>query len=146
MKLITNLFPDLLTNAYDLVDSLTFTVRSISPSMWPIFELTYKLFKSEAEDFLEGALKGFQYLELLVNVFSPEMLPAIDNFISFGKDRFIQSPEYRAMAVDIYKTAMTSSHLGEADHVNGCKVAESLLLNLRGCLDDVCKFPIPLNF
>jgi len=38
--------------------------------------------------------------------------------------------------VDIYTTAMTSNQLGENDHVNGCKLAESLLLNLRGNLDE----------
>lgn len=46
---------DLFDNMYDLVDSLTFKLRSISPSMWPVFELTYKLFKSDAVDFLDGA-------------------------------------------------------------------------------------------
>lgn len=66
-----------------------------------------------------------------------EMLPTIDNYISFGKDTFVQRPDYRAMAVDIYKTAMSSVHLGDSDRVNGTKVAESLLLNLRGYLDDV---------
>jgi hypothetical protein len=45
---------DLFDNMYDLVDSLTFKLHSISPSMWPVFELTYKLFKSEAVDFLDG--------------------------------------------------------------------------------------------
>ena len=46
---------DLFDNMYDLVDALTFKLRSISPNMWPIFELTYKLFKSDAVDFLDGA-------------------------------------------------------------------------------------------
>jgi len=32
---------------------------------------------------------------------------------------------------------MTSNQLGENDHVNGCKLAESLFLNLRGNLDEV---------
>ena len=41
---------------YELVDSLTYKLRSISPSMWPVFELTYSLFKHEAVDFLEGLL------------------------------------------------------------------------------------------
>ena len=45
---------DLFDNMYELVDSLTFKLRSISPSMWPVFELTYKLFKSDAVDFLDG--------------------------------------------------------------------------------------------
>ncbi len=46
---------DLFDNMYDLVDALTYKLRSISPNMWPIFELTYKLFKSDAVDFLDGA-------------------------------------------------------------------------------------------
>jgi hypothetical protein len=41
---------------YELVDSLTFKLRSIAPSMWPVFELTYTLFKNEAVDFLDGML------------------------------------------------------------------------------------------
>lgn len=45
---------DLFDNMFDLVDSLTFRTHSISPSMWPVFELTYELFKSDAVDFLEG--------------------------------------------------------------------------------------------
>lgn len=47
---------DLFDNMYDLVDALTFKLRSISPNMWPVFELTYKLFKSDAVDFLDGVL------------------------------------------------------------------------------------------
>ena len=45
---------DLFDNMYDLVDALTFKLRSISPNMWPVFELTYNLFKSDAVDFLDG--------------------------------------------------------------------------------------------
>ena len=45
---------------YDLVDSLTFKLRSISPNMWAVFELTYKLFKSDAVDFLDGAYQTFR--------------------------------------------------------------------------------------
>lgn len=45
---------DLFDNMYDLVDALTFNMRRISPAMWTVFELTYKLFKTDAVDFLEG--------------------------------------------------------------------------------------------
>lgn len=45
---------DLFDNMYDLVDSLTFKTHQISPNMWPIFEITYTLFKSDAIDFLDG--------------------------------------------------------------------------------------------
>jgi hypothetical protein len=45
---------DLFDNMYELVDNLTFKLASISPNMWPVFELTYSLFKSDAVDFLDG--------------------------------------------------------------------------------------------
>lgn len=45
---------DLFDNMYELVDNLTFKLASIAPNMWPVFELTYSLFKSEAVDFLDG--------------------------------------------------------------------------------------------
>lgn len=45
---------DLFDNMYELVDNLTFKLASISPNMWPVFEFTYSLFKSDAVDFLDG--------------------------------------------------------------------------------------------
>lgn len=65
------------------------------------------------------------------------MLPSLDNFVSYGTDVFKARPDYRQMALDIYTTSVTSEHLGENDAVNGSKLVESLLLNLRGHLDDV---------
>ena len=71
------------------------------------------------------------------------MLPSLDNFVSFGSDVFKTRADYRQMALDIYTTSVTSEHLGENDAVNGCKLAESLLLNLRGHMDDVSYGWIP---
>jgi hypothetical protein len=45
---------DLFDNVYELVDSLTFKSRSISPNMWRVFELTCTLFQTDAIDFLDG--------------------------------------------------------------------------------------------
>ncbi|KAF7314790.1 Importin N-terminal domain-containing protein [Mycena kentingensis (nom. inval.)] len=110
---------DLFDNMYELVDSLTFKLRAISPNLWPVFELTYKLFKSDAIDFLE------------------EMLPSLDNFVSYGSDVIKGRAEYQQMLLDIYTTAMASEQLGENDRINGCKLAESILLNLRGAVDNL---------
>jgi hypothetical protein len=115
---LENRMLDLYDQMYDLVDNLTFKLRRISPTMWPVFELTYKLFKSDAIDFLD------------------EMLPSLDNFVSYGTDVFRTRSDYRSMVVDIYTTSITSDSLGENDRVNGCKLAESILLNLRGQVDD----------
>ncbi|EKM79672.1 hypothetical protein AGABI1DRAFT_74786 [Agaricus bisporus var. burnettii JB137-S8] len=119
---------ELLDNMYDLIDSLTYKSRSISPSMWPIFESTYKLFKSEAIDFLD------------------EMLPSLDNFISFGSEMIKSRPDYIQMLLDIYTTSLTNEQLGENDKINGSKLAESMLLNLRGCLNDSLPGIITLSF
>ena len=123
---------------YELVDSLTFKSRSISPNMWRVFELTYELFRTDAIDFLDGKILPPlrpQRQKLTVNF--PEMLPSLDNFVSYGTDIFRSRADYREKALDIYTTALSSDHLGDNDRVNGCKLAESLLLNLRGHIDDV---------
>ncbi|KAF8125741.1 armadillo-type protein [Boletus edulis] len=115
---LENKLIDLFDHMYELVDNLTFKLASISPNMWPVFELTYSLFKSEAVDFLD------------------EMLPSLDNFVSYGADVFKARPDYRQKVLDIYETAMTNESLGDNDRINGCKLAESILLNLIGHVDD----------
>ncbi|KAJ8079910.1 Nonsense-mediated mRNA decay protein 5 [Marasmius tenuissimus] len=115
---LENKLLDLFDNMYDLIDSLTFKLRAISPNMWPVFEITYALFKSDAVDFLE------------------EMLAPLDNFVSYGHEVIRTRSEYKQMLVDIYTTSLSNKQLGENDGVNGCKLAESVLLNLRGHVDD----------
>lgn len=65
------------------------------------------------------------------------MLPTLDNIISYGAETIKGNEDYKRMLVDIYTTSLTVEHLGENDKVNGSKLAESILLNLRGSVDDV---------
>ncbi|KAF5392677.1 hypothetical protein D9757_000915 [Collybiopsis confluens] len=116
-------FSYLFDNMYDLVDTLTFRTRSVSPNMWPVFELTYRLFKNDAVDFLEGVENRFKYFHRWIN------------FISYGAETIKQRADYKQMLLDIYTTSITGDHLGENDRINGCKLAESMLLNLRGHID-----------
>ncbi|KAH8091016.1 armadillo-type protein [Cristinia sonorae] len=115
---LENKIIDLYDNMYEIVDVLTFNLKSISVNTWQIFELSYKAFKNEAIDFLD------------------EMLPALDNFLSYGTDVFKARPDYRHMIFDIYSTALTSDHLGDNDMVHACKLMECFLQNLRGHVDD----------
>jgi len=71
------------------------------------------------------------------NALETEMLPSLDNFISYGTDVFRARSDYRQMVVDIYTTSINNNQLGENDRINGCKLVESALLNLRGSVDDV---------
>lgn len=67
-----------------------------------------------------------------------EMLPSLDNFISYGADVIKTRNDYKMMVLDIYTTAMNSDQLGETDRINACKLIESFFLNLRGEVDEVC--------
>ena len=128
---------------YDLIDNITFKLRAIVPNMWPIFELTYELFKSDAVGFLDGSLLLYKICaRVVLKKWITEMLPSLDNFVSFGTEVFKTRPDYKRMVLDIYTTSITSEHLGENDRVNGCKLAESLLLNLRGHMDDALQLII----
>lgn len=64
------------------------------------------------------------------------MLPSLDNFVSFGSAHILASPAYKQALVEMWVESQTNAHLGEADRVNGCKLAESMLLNLRGGIDE----------
>ena len=66
-----------------------------------------------------------------------EMLPSLDNFVSFGGDVIKSRPDYITMLVDIYTESITNDQLGQNDRVNGSKLAECLLLHLRGGIDHV---------
>lgn len=105
--------------------------------MWNVFELTYKVFKAEAVDFLDGVFTHATTSWPPGLTLVPEMLPSLDNFISYGTDVFKARADYRQMVLDVYITSITSDHLGENDAVNGSKLAESMLLNLRGHIDEV---------
>lgn len=84
-----------------------------------------------------SAILGFVLINLVIFFFT-EMLPSLDNFLSYGSDVIKSHVDYKQMMVDIYTTSITNDQLGENDRVNGSKLAESILLNLRGAVDDVC--------
>jgi hypothetical protein len=68
------------------------------------------------------------------------MLPSLDNFVSYGCNAVKTHPDYQRMLLDVYQTSITSEQLGENDPataVNERKLADSILLNLRGSVDDV---------
>lgn len=52
---------ELYDNVFEILDGLTFTLRTIPPSLWPAFELLYARFKSNATDFLDGLFCLYEY-------------------------------------------------------------------------------------
>jgi len=66
-----------------------------------------------------------------------EMLPSLENFMTWGQDVFIARPDYRGMILDIYTSVMPDEHLGAADRCVASKLIEALMLNYRGHIDDL---------
>ncbi len=111
---LENRLYDLFNEIFEIIDSCTFASKSISETMWQAFELMHKTFK-------EGALL---YLE--------DMLPALENFVSYGQDRLIQNPPYLQALVGMVRDIFSDPKVGGVDRICGCKLAEAIMLNLRG--------------
>ena len=45
---------ELYNEVFEIIDSCTFSAKSISPTMWMIFELIHTTFKDRAEVYVEG--------------------------------------------------------------------------------------------
>lgn len=108
---------DLYNEVFEIIDSCTFSAKAISDTMWGIFQLIHSSFKDRAEMYIE------------------EMLPALDNYVSYGHQMMIQNPQYLEAIYDIIQTIFTNDRLGAVDRICGCKLAEAVLLNLRGHAD-----------
>lgn len=109
---------DLYNEVFEIIDSCTFAAKIISPTMWSAFELIHATFKSGAELYLE------------------DMLPALENFVNYGREALIQHPQYLAAIVDMIRTIFKDDKVGGVDRICGCKLAETLMLNLRGHIDN----------
>lgn len=109
---------ELFDDCLELTDTLTYYQKKVSAGMWQIFTLIYKSFKGAGIDYLS------------------EMLPTIDNCVSYGVEVVQNNSEYKSMLVDIFLTAMTSDQLGITDQVAACKLADVILLLLRGGVDE----------
>ncbi|KAG0306184.1 hypothetical protein BGZ98_002842 [Dissophora globulifera] len=114
---LQNSIIDLFDGVFEIIDSCTFSAKAISTNMWGVFELIYKTFKDSALDFME------------------EMLPSLDNYISYGKEVFCTNENVQHSIYDIIETVMKSDRLSENDRVFACKLAESFILNCRGHVD-----------
>lgn len=114
---LENKLYDLYNEVFEIIDSCTFASKSISPTMWQAFELIHKTFKAGAELYLE------------------DMLPALDNFIAYGSETLVQNPAYLNAVVGMVEDIFTDEKVGGVDRICGCKLAETLMLNLRGHID-----------
>ncbi|ATY62949.1 nonsense-mediated mRNA decay (Nmd5) [Cordyceps militaris] len=114
---LENKLYDLYNEAFEIIDSCTFTAKAISPNMWQAFELIHTTFKSGAEFYLE------------------DMLPALDNFVQYGAPQLAQKPEYVRALYEMVSDMFTDPRQGGVERICACKLAEALMLSLHGNID-----------
>ncbi|KAF2153799.1 ARM repeat-containing protein [Myriangium duriaei CBS 260.36] len=108
---------DLYNEVFEIIDSCTYAAKSISPTMWGAFEMISKTFNSGGELYLE------------------DMLPALENFVTYGSAQMIQHPPYLESVIVMVRKIFKDDKVGGVDRICGCKLAEALMLNLRGHID-----------
>lgn len=108
--------------------------------MWKAFELMHKTFKGGAELYLEGELQIYWALRPEPSTRPltefEDMLPALDNFISYGTNVLMQTPAYIQALVSMISDIFNDEKVGGMDRICGCKLAESMMLNLRGHINE----------
>ncbi|RYP17478.1 hypothetical protein DL767_010017 [Monosporascus sp. MG133] len=114
---LENKLYDLYNEVFEIIDSCTFAAKSISATMWQAFELIHATFKSGAELYLE------------------DMLPALDNFVQFGAGHLVQKPEYVQALYGMVHDMFQDPKVGGVDRICACKLAEAMMLSLRGHID-----------
>jgi len=64
-----------------------------------------------------------------------DMLPALDNYVNYGTEVLTQNPNYIEALVIMVEDIFTDEKVGGMDRICGCKLAESVMLSLRGHMD-----------
>jgi hypothetical protein len=122
---LQNCVMDLYDEIFEIIDSCTFSAKAISSTMWGVLELIYNTFDANNEDQV-GAI---HYIN--------EMLPALENYINYGKDVFCTNDQLKQVMYSIIERLMKSEELHEPDRVCACRLIECILLNCRGSVDTV---------
>lgn len=110
---------DLYEDSFDYLETVTYNLKQISPSMWNIFEAAFVAFKGNASDCLA------------------EMAAFFDNVISYGVEEFLSNSNWQSMMVEIIQFTIYNDEFGENDRVHACKLIESILLNCKGRIDNI---------
>ncbi|KAI8645751.1 armadillo-type protein [Parasitella parasitica] len=108
---------DLYDEIYEIIESCTFSLKTVTPTMWGVFELIYGSFKESGCQYLQG------------------MLPSLDNFVAYGNDVLTSNEQVKQMIFDMINWVMKSDEQDEKDRICGCKLMESVLLHCRGAVD-----------
>ena len=110
-------FMDYIEEVLSLTQLVTFWTRPTPAEYWIIFPLICKVFST----------CGAEYMA--------DLLPPLDNFISFGTDAFLANPAYMEMVYSICTAAIGDENAEEIEALKACQLAESVFHHCRGRAD-----------
>lgn len=64
-----------------------------------------------------------------------ELVPPLDNYLSFGTSVIAENQAYKDMLFDYFFTVFETKRLGQQDEISACRLIETVLLNLPGQVD-----------
>ncbi|KAK9469786.1 armadillo-type protein [Lipomyces arxii] len=109
----------------ELIDSSSYCLKRISPGLWELFGLIHRKFLASAYDYFE------------------ELLPVLENYITYGKEEMVANKQYISAMVDIANRVLTTND-GFSGDTGGpaCRLIQTLLLNLRGSMDEYIPYVV----
>lgn len=109
------MFTDFYEEAFSLLYDLT--SKTISPDMWVMLSIVFKVFKESAFDcFLD-------------------LMPALHNYITIDTEAFLSEASRVAVIFDMCKTVLTSNDAGEDAECHAAKLIEVIILQCKGRID-----------
>ncbi|PVU97416.1 hypothetical protein BB559_002046 [Furculomyces boomerangus] len=108
--ILENRVVELYEECFEVIDCCTFTLKTITPPAYDLFNSIYGAFMDSGIDFIE------------------DMLPSLDNYISFGVVQFCTILDLKSKMFSIIENIFTSDRVGETGRICGCKLIESVIL------------------
>jgi hypothetical protein len=99
-----------------IISFLTYFSKKISGEMWKLFPFLVKAYDEWGPDFLN------------------DLLPPLDNYISYDTQTFLEGGIYLQLVSDIYMKTLTKN-CGEFAIRDACQLIEVVILNCKGHID-----------
>jgi hypothetical protein len=64
------------------------------------------------------------------------MLPALENFVNYGAEHLILNKPHLEAVIDMVRCIFKEDKVGGVERICGCKLAEVVMLSLRGHIDE----------
>ncbi|KAK7203628.1 putative nonsense-mediated mRNA decay protein [Myxozyma melibiosi] len=117
---------DMYGEIFELIDSSSYCLKRITPNLWGLFGLIHSSFKDSVDYF-------------------DELLPALENYVTYGAEEMKTNPNYVAAMVDIVNTVFLSDdRLGVNDRTDACRLIQTLLLHIKEGMNSYLPFFIGL--